>query len=101
MQANVNNCKQIQRIQQIQSNISKCTQIQTNQTTPKQMQAVTSKCKQVQENSKKMEVLPGINKPAIWRFINAGRLFEDNVDNNVRKQFVKHIQENPSEYKQI
>ena len=44
---------------------------------------------------------PGINKPSICWFINVGLYFEDNIDNTVQRQFVKHIQENGSKCNQI
>jgi hypothetical protein len=40
----------------MQANVSKCIQMQAN----------SSKCKQLQGP-------PGVNKPSIWKFINAGR----------------------------
>ena len=42
---------------------------------------------------------PLMYKPSIWIFIKPKRLSEDNVDNIVRRQFIKQIQENASKYK--
>ena len=74
------------------------------------MQANAGKCKQMhairmetlETNSKLKEIdvkagPPRINNP----LINPKRLFENNIDNIVKRQFVKQIRENASEYKQL